>query len=557
MQNGGFLVGSSGFGIGEFRAGCRMCPSQRRATMKVTEHIAIEVGRKRVRAIRVAVVRQRLTVLGAFTESIPTKVDPQDAAAFGSWLASRLEAADFPRGRTVAVLPRDSVALKRLSLPSTDARELPEMTRLAMQQELSADMIVDFVPLSRSETSTSVLAVCSPQASANHLKAIGRAAKINFSRVSVSTFGTVALLEDIHQRESSVVFAADVSGDSIEVVTVNGSGLLASRVEEVPAPGDELSMAEAIMTGLRRAWMSHGMGAEIAPDSLAVLMGRRRVCEYAVGPVAQMIDAEARVTSEHPRIDGRSVPVDEYWPLLGALLEPALNRPMINLALPRRAPDERAAKRRRWLMAAGLLLVIGMGLYTLANRELQTLRAEAQRLSQARGHGAADYLRYVRDTYRLKHLRQWESIGVDWLGHADYLSRIAPGPEAVVLDRWTGSLATNGVQYERKSRTWTAPRQVTIVIDGEARNRETADAFRETLVQNSLYSTTTTGADARGGKRMPFGFTYRLRTQSDAPGASVSPSVNDSDVKAKHDAGVEGDAQASSGDLALSHGATP
>jgi hypothetical protein len=291
--------------------------------------------------------------------------------------------------------------------------------------------------------------------------------------------------------------------------------------------------------------------------SLAVLMGRQRVCEYAAGPIARMLDAQACVTSEHPRVDRRSVPVEEYWPLVGALLEPALNKPMVNLARPRRAPDERAAKRRRWLMAAGLLLVIGMGLYTLANRDLRGLRAEAQRLSQARGHGEADHLRYIRDTYRLKHLRQWESIGVDWLGHADYLSRIAPGPEQVVLDRWTGTLATNGVQYDRKSRTWTAPRQVTIVIDGEARNRETADAFRETLVQNSLYSTTSTGADARGGKRMPFGFTYRLRTQSDAPGVSASPSIGDSDVKAKRDAGSEEEAQSSPAEIALSHGATP
>jgi hypothetical protein len=73
------------------------------------------------------------------------------------------------------------------------------------------------------------------------------------------------------------------------------------------------------------------------------------------------------------------------------------------------------------------------------------------------------------------------------------------------------------VTYDTRSARWAADRQTTIVIEGEARDRATADAFRESLTQNSIYTTSTTGADARGGKRMPFGFTYRLRTRAPAP----------------------------------------
>jgi hypothetical protein len=32
-----------------------------------------------------------------------------------------------------------------------------------------------------------------------------------------------------------------------------------------------------------------------------------------------------------------------------------------------------------------------------------------------------------------------------------------------------------------------------------------------------VYTTSSTGADAKGGKRMPFGFTYRLRTAAELP----------------------------------------
>lgn len=516
--------------------------------MAITELTAIEIGRKRVRAIRAEVVRHRLAIRAGLVEEIPADISPQDAGAFGSWLGGRLKIAGIPRRRAVMILPRDGVAMKSLTLPSIEDQELPEMTRLAMQQELSSDMAVDFVPLHRNETSTTVLAVCAPRVAVDHLLAIGRAAGLSVSRISVSTLGTMALVADAGEAESVITLVADVSGDSVEVAAINGSGLIASRVEEVPAPCDELSMAEAVMTGMRRAWMTHRLGADHAPVAAAVLLGRRRVCEYAAQPVQQMIGAEARVLNEHSQVDCAPVTVDEFWPLIGALLEPSLKRPMINLARPRRAPDERAARRQRWLLAAGLALVVGMGLYTLANRDLRSLRAEAQRLATARAEGAGDYLRYVRDTYRLEHLRLWESMGVNWLGHADYLSRIAPGPDQVVLDRWTGSLVTNGVQYDKKGDKWTAPRQVTIVIDGEARNRETADAFRETLVQNSLYSTTTTGADARGGKRMPFGFTYRLRTQGDAPTNSTE---SDPAAKASNDS----DADRTPSELALSKGA--
>jgi hypothetical protein len=79
------------------------------------------------------------------------------------------------------------------------------------------------------------------------------------------------------------------------------------------------------------------------------------------------------------------------------------------------------------------------------------------------------------------------------------------------------------VVFDRRTKRWSAPEQMTIVIDGEALNRETADAFREALVQAAMYTTSSTGADMMGGKRMPFGFTYRLRTKASAPPAENLP----------------------------------
>ena len=89
----------------------------------------------------------------------------------------------------------------------------------------------------------------------------------------------------------------------------------------------------------------------------------------------------------------------------------------------------------------------------------------------------------------------------------------APPPGRLVLDDWDGSLDFRGVRY-RKTDGWSAPRVIRIVLDGEAVDRTTADAFRAALVE-SVYTARSTGTDARGGSRLPYSFSYTLRTDRD------------------------------------------
>ena len=51
-------------------------------------------------------------------------------------------------------------------------------------------------------------------------------------------------------------------------------------------------------------------------------------------------------------------------------------------------------------------------------------------------------------------------------------------------------------------------------LDGEAKDRSTADAFRALLVNSSKYTVGTSGADKEGGKRLPDGFTFRLSSRT-------------------------------------------
>ena len=482
--------------------------------------IAIEIGRRSIRALRADWSQGRLVVHHAMVEALPDGVSIVNPQALGEWLGEKLRESGIGRGPVLFALPRELVGLKRLTLPTNDRDELPDMTRMAMQRDLPVDaagMVIDFVPVDALDASTTVLAVAAPQSLVDSLQQTARAAGLVVSGIGLSAMGAAALVRDAASEPHRSVLAVDVSGESIEITLVERDSIMLSRCGDIPAPGDSLAVAEGVLTEARRTWMSASLAEGAAPIEGVVLLGDQKVCQYAAQSVEQMLGKPVRVLAANGQVVGDGVELDRLWPLAGLLLEQRGDRETINLAQPRRAPDTASARRRRILLAAGVLLVAGMGLYTLANRNLQSLRETATELAAAVSEGAKAEARYSRDTYKLKHLEQWQSAGVDWLEHAEYLNRFAPPPSQLVLDSWTGTLDFNGVQYDSKSRRWSNDRRLTIVIDGEAQDRETADAFREALVKSSVYTTSSTGADAKGGKRMPFGFTYRLRTAADLP----------------------------------------
>jgi ferredoxin len=57
----------------------------------------------------------------------------------------------------------------------------------------------------------------------------------------------------------------------------------------------------------------------------------------------------------------------------------------------------------------------------------------------------------------------------------------------------------------------------TVIVDGEAKDRATADSLRDALVKDKSYTLASTGADARGGRRLPYPFAYTIRTSDLAP----------------------------------------
>ncbi|MCZ6835450.1 MAG: hypothetical protein O7G85_06720, partial [Planctomycetota bacterium] len=113
------------------------------------------------------------------SERIPDDLDVDDASALGAWLGRRLHQAGMPLDSAILALPREFVALKRLTLPTASDVELPEMAKLAMQRELPFDpetAVIDFAPVTRGVSSTTVIVVAVPREVLDHAQRLAKAA---------------------------------------------------------------------------------------------------------------------------------------------------------------------------------------------------------------------------------------------------------------------------------------------------------------------------------------------------------------------------------------------
>ncbi len=482
--------------------------------------IAIEIGRRRFRALFALRDRNVLRVKRVIVEDVPAEIDPDDVKALGDWVASLLSDAGFPKARATIALAREHVVLKRLSLPTVDDDELPEMTRLALQRDLpfeAAEAVIDFVPVDRDEQSTTVMAVAAPGEVLEMTRRIVGAAGLGVERIALRAMGSSALIESGDRENADCVLAVDVTGDGVEFCIVEKGAIRFSRAAEMPADEEPEPVAEAVMTETRRTWMSYRIVEGTTDVQHAVVMAARGVAELTAGPIGEMLKTDAAILDGHPQVDSNGEQMDRVWPLAGLLLEPILNRDTIDFAKPRRTVDRAAKLRRRVVITAGLGVVTVLAAWTIGKGKLADLESDLDNLKNSQQSMSADVARYQRDTFTLGHLKRWELVDAGWLDHVLYLNDVLPSADEVVLDSWVGSLSFRGVRYDKKSKEWSTPKSLAIVIDGEARNRPTADKLRERLVQTEWLVASSSGSDAKGGKRLPFGFVYRLHTDEGVP----------------------------------------
>ncbi len=484
--------------------------------------IAVDIGRRRLRAIEADVDRDRLIVRRVVIEPLPEGLDADEPGALGAWVGRTLTAAGLAGARATVAISREHVVLKRMMLPSAEAVELPEMTRLALRRELPFDpdeAVIDFVRVDRTPTATTVIAVAAPRTVLAGVRAAAQAAGLAVERMSLRTMGTAALVRT-SVNAGPPALAVDVSGDRVEFSVIVDGAIRFSRAGELPPGDDPQTIATAVLTEARRTWMSYRIVEESEGVRRAVVFGDRRVCEVVAASIGEMLGVEAEIFEQHVRVDtsGMDATMGPLWPLAGLLLAPTLGCELIDFLHPRKAPD--VASRRRQLIygVVGLAVIAVLAGITWARFDLADRRQELESLRGRKSMLLPGYLRYGRDRYKLTHLQQWESADANWLEHLRHIATMAPSSDQVVLDSWTGTLNFSGVKFDRKTRQFAAPKEIRIVVEGEAADRVTADGFRGALVETESYDISTAGPDAKGGRRLPWAFQYNLHTRDAVPG---------------------------------------
>jgi Tfp pilus assembly PilM family ATPase len=488
--------------------------------------IAIDIGRRRLRAVLADCDRNRVIVRRSLVEPVPDDLDVADARAVGTWAGRQLAAAGFPKAKSVIAIAREHVVQKRVRLPTVDARELPEMTRLAVQRDLPFDAdsaVIDFVCVERAETSTTVQAVAVSQPALSAARQAARSAGLGVEQISLRGMGCAALLGSFDSGGEDGVLAVDIIGERVEFSVIVNGVVRFSRAGELPPPDDPAQIADAVVTEARRTWMSYRIVEHTDDVRRAVVIGDRRVSEQVAGSIGEILGVETKVFDGHPLVEHGREDLGEAWPLAGLLLAPGVRAETIDFTRPRKAPDVASRRRQLVLGGVGMAAIIVVGAMTAARFHLSDLRQEVDTLSVQRTTQLPQYLRYWRDRYKADHLGQWEAAGADWLEHFAYIMDMAPPPDRLVLDSASGTLAFSGVKFDRKSKTFFSPKEIKIVLEGEAADRATADAFREALVETEAYEISTAGPDAKGGRRLPYAFQYHLVTADAVPGGPGPP----------------------------------
>jgi hypothetical protein len=155
-------------------------------------------------------------------------------------------------------------------------------------------------------------------------------------------------------------------------------------------------------------------------------------------------------------------------------------------------------------------------LLELGARSFRALEERRDDLKDKATSALPEVRRMKRDELKLAHIDAVRAMQPAWLDHFEALRRFAPDPASVVLDGLSAQIAGTEVEFTRDGKFMARP-EIRFVLDGEAKDRETADALRDVLVKERSYTLSSSGADARGGRRLPYPFAYTLRTVELAP----------------------------------------
>ncbi len=486
--------------------------------------IAIDLSSSQFTAVHLAATKKGVRVGARVCTDIPPDVEPSDDEWLGKWMARTMEEHGLGRAPAVFVVPRQSVGLKHLTLPSTRLDELPGMVAIKMAGQLpfpAEGSIIDYAVVAESEGSSEVIAAAVRHELIDRYRALAEAGRFRLARIALRPLATGALIAEYSRRRSGALLAIDLRryGEVELVVACNGVVRFA-RAAEVMACSEEVDRheeARRLATEAKRSWMSF-RATEEAPDvDHVIVIGSDGLAGAVAVEVRGALGRSTEVLLSHPAVDGETSTLGSIWPLVGVALRSVEGLDAVDFLNPKKAPDLAALRRQRLLAGAAAAVILFGGVYTVGNLHLRRLEDRLASLKEQSRELLPAFLNCERTRLRLEHLRRWESAGFDWLEHLAFISDHLPPTDQAILGSFAASMSDPVIRWSKGQ--WADPAPfASITFNGAAVSRPIADAIRASFVSEKAYETTPIGTDTSSNdKTYAEAFNLRLRTLKATP----------------------------------------
>ena len=348
----------------------------------MSDYLALDWENHQVSGLEAAVTRQGTVVRKAFVLTWPEEINPErDTEQAAQWLKKQLGQAGIATRSVLVSLPRESVVVRRLTVPNAPDDELPALVQMqaATKSSTPLDQLeLDFLPLplSSPEAGRDVLMCTMAKKRTSKLRALLEAAGLELECLGISSVATAELVareekaRKIDPAETSLIIARH--GHRVEISILQQQQVVFSHSTQIHADDEHLRGNESsIVAEVQRSMVS------LHPQS-----GRLKVDRaWLVGEVEEFVELAAAVES---RLKCETVTLNPEsfrgltnqagdWPKpIGAFAGPAgllLARHdsivgAIDFQNPRKQRPRRDIKKIRMItgaVAAAVLLIVAIG----------------------------------------------------------------------------------------------------------------------------------------------------------------------------------------------------
>ncbi len=346
------------------------------------DYLALDWEAHQLSGLEASTTRQGVTVRKAFVLTWPAHLDlEKDTKDAADWLKKQLAQEGISTRTVLLSLPRESVVVRRLTVPNVSDDELPALVQMqaATKSATPIDQLeLDFLPLPQptAEGGREVNMWTMPKKKTAKIRAILEGAGLEVQSLGISSVATAELIareeqqQGLNPQDTSLIIAQH--GHRVEITILKEQHVIFSHSTQTHSDedhplGDENQIVAEVrrsigsirpasgQLNIDRAWL---VGEEADVAALAAVMEQRLTCETKTFPPEQAANFTNNAGHWPAPVAAFGGPAG----LLACRMEAII--PTIDFQNPRKQRAQRDIQKIRKITAiaaVGVLIVVALG----------------------------------------------------------------------------------------------------------------------------------------------------------------------------------------------------